>query len=142
MASASGGLQEASIAARFAPSNPSGSVQAGKVIAPPGEIKLYARVSIRASNQTIDFSGSIFECWMNDSCLFIGDVTNSNSISNVTLMNPRGRPMMANGTKAMIDAITNRQIVDEVKFKEGLSKVIDGTVECLNASVWAKAGQP
>ena len=40
------------------------------------------------------------------------------------------------------DAITNRQIVDEVKFKEGLSKVIDGTVECLNASVWAKAGQP
>jgi len=40
------------------------------------------------------------------------------------------------------DAITNRHIVDEVKFKDGLSKVIDGTVECLNASVWAKAGQP
>jgi hypothetical protein len=40
------------------------------------------------------------------------------------------------------DAITNRQIVDEVKFKDGLSKVIDGTVECLNASVWAKPGQP
>ena len=36
------------------------------------------------------------------------------------------------------DAVTNRQIVDEGKFKEGLSKVIDGTVECLNASVWAK----
>ena len=39
---------------------------------------------------------------------------------------------------SMSDAITNRQIVDEAKFKEGLSKVIDGTVECLNASVWAK----
>ena len=38
----------------------------------------------------------------------------------------------------MSDAITNRQIVDETKFKEGLSKVIDGTVECLNASIWAK----
>jgi hypothetical protein len=36
------------------------------------------------------------------------------------------------------DAITNRQIVDEAKFKDGLSKVIDGTVECLNASMWAK----
>ncbi|MBZ5722825.1 MAG: hypothetical protein LAO03_20995 [Acidobacteriia bacterium] len=36
------------------------------------------------------------------------------------------------------DAVTNRQIVDEVKFKEGLSKVIDGTVECLNSSIWAK----
>jgi hypothetical protein len=43
---------------------------------------------------------------------------------------------------SMSDAITNRQIVDEAKFKEGLSKVIDGTVQCLNASVWAKAGQP
>ena len=36
------------------------------------------------------------------------------------------------------DAVTNRQIVDEAKFKDGLGKVIDGTVECLNASVWAK----
>ena len=40
---------------------------------------------------------------------------------------------------SMSDAITNRQIVDETKFKEGLSKVIDGTVECLNASIWDKA---
>jgi hypothetical protein len=39
---------------------------------------------------------------------------------------------------SMTDAITNRQIVDEPKFKEGLSKLIDGTVECLNASIWAK----
>jgi hypothetical protein len=138
--SASGGLQEASIAARFTPSNPSGTSQAGKVIASPGEMKFYSRVSIRASNQTIDFSGSIFECWMNDSCLFVGDPSNSNLISNVTLINPRGRPMVANGTKPMIDAITDREIVDEAKFKSGLSKIIDGTVDCLNASVWAKAG--
>jgi hypothetical protein len=40
---------------------------------------------------------------------------------------------------SMADAVTSRQIVDETKFKEGLSKVIDGTVECLNASIWAKA---
>lgn len=37
------------------------------------------------------------------------------------------------------EAVSNREIVDEVKFKEGLSKVIDGTVECLNASSWARA---
>jgi hypothetical protein len=42
---------------------------------------------------------------------------------------------------SMSEAVTNRQIVDEAKFKDGLSKVIDGTVECLNASVWAQAGQ-
>ena len=40
---------------------------------------------------------------------------------------------------SMSDALTNRQIVDEVKFKEGLEKVIAGIVECLNASTWAKA---
>ena len=73
LSSASGGLQEAAIAARFTPTNPTGTSQSGKVIAPPGEIKLYARVSFRAANQTIDFSGSIFECWMNDTCLFVGD---------------------------------------------------------------------
>jgi len=37
------------------------------------------------------------------------------------------------------EAVANREIVDEEKFKEGLSKVIDGTVECLNASSWARA---
>jgi hypothetical protein len=35
--------------------------------------------------------------------------------------------------------VGNRQIVDQEKFRGGLGKVIDGTIECLNASVWAKA---
>jgi hypothetical protein len=40
---------------------------------------------------------------------------------------------------SMTEAISARQIVDENKFKDGLSKVIDGTVDCLNASIWARA---
>jgi hypothetical protein len=40
---------------------------------------------------------------------------------------------------SMGSAVANRQIVDPEKFKDGLGKVIDGAVECLNASVWAKA---
>ena len=40
---------------------------------------------------------------------------------------------------SMSDAVANRQIVDPEKFKDGLGKVIAGTVECFNASVWAKA---
>ena len=36
------------------------------------------------------------------------------------------------------EAIANRDIVDEGKFKEGMGKIIDGTVQCLNASVWGK----
>jgi hypothetical protein len=101
--SASGGLQEALIAARFTPSNPNGTSQAGKVIAPPGEIKLYARVSVRASDQTVDFSGSIFECGMADSCIYVGDPANSNLFGDITLINPRGRPMVASGTYPMIE---------------------------------------
>jgi hypothetical protein len=40
---------------------------------------------------------------------------------------------------SMADSITSRQIVDEVQFRAGLSTVIDGVVQCLNASAWAKA---
>jgi len=40
---------------------------------------------------------------------------------------------------SMTNSVATRQIVDQEKFKEGLGKVIDGAVECLNASVWAKA---
>ena len=38
------------------------------------------------------------------------------------------------------EALANRQIVDETRFKHGLGLVVDGTVECLNASLWAKPG--
>lgn len=39
---------------------------------------------------------------------------------------------------ATVDAVAAREIVDPPKFREGISKIIDGTVECLNASTWAK----
>ncbi len=40
---------------------------------------------------------------------------------------------------ATVDAVAAREIVDPDKFKDGISKIIDGTVECLNASTWAKS---
>jgi hypothetical protein len=39
---------------------------------------------------------------------------------------------------AMTDAIAAREIIDPVKFKDGISQIIDGTVACLNASTWCK----
>jgi hypothetical protein len=39
---------------------------------------------------------------------------------------------------AMTDAVAAREIIDPVKFKDGISQIIDGTVECLNASTWCK----
>src|ERR1035437_8427493 len=41
---------------------------------------------------------------------------------------------------ATVDAVAAREIVDPEKFKNGVSKIIDGTVDCLNASTWAKGG--
>jgi hypothetical protein len=38
----------------------------------------------------------------------------------------------------LTESVANREIVDELKFKEGLGKIIDGTVECLNASSWSR----
>ena len=36
------------------------------------------------------------------------------------------------------DAVSNKHIADADRFTAGLSAIIDGVVECLNASVWAK----
>lgn len=35
-----------------------------------------------------------------------------------------------------LDAIASKQIADAGKFQDGMSKIVDGVVECLNASVW------
>ncbi len=103
ISSASGGLQEALIAARYVPTNPIGTSQSGMVVVPPRELKAFARVSIRSSNLTVDFSGSILECWMNDTCIFVGDPTNANAFLDITLINPRGRPTVMNGQKPFIE---------------------------------------
>jgi hypothetical protein len=39
---------------------------------------------------------------------------------------------------AMTDAVAAREIIEPEKFKAGISKIVDGTVECLNASTWCK----
>jgi hypothetical protein len=36
------------------------------------------------------------------------------------------------------DAVSTRQIADSGKFTDGLNLIVDGVVQCLNASVWAK----
>ena len=40
---------------------------------------------------------------------------------------------------SITEAVTNKDIADDAKFKDGIGKIIDGVVECLNASAWAKA---
>ena len=51
-----------------------------------------------------------------------------------------GPLMLPGNALATGDAVAAREIVNPEKFREGISKIIDGTVECLNASTWAKGG--
>ena len=39
------------------------------------------------------------------------------------------------------DTLAGKNVVDPNKFNDGLSKVIDGVVQCLNASVWCNKAQ-
>lgn len=104
VSSASAGVQEASIAARFTPTNPKGSTQSGRVVVPPGEYDVFAPISIRASGQTVDFAGSVLNCYTpDDACLFVGEHGPANNFENITLLGPRGRPMMIAGTKPFIE---------------------------------------
>lgn len=41
-------------------------------------------------------------------------------------------------TLSIGEALSARQITDEAKFREGLSKMVDGAVECLSASAWTQ----
>ena len=41
-------------------------------------------------------------------------------------------------TLSIGEALGTRQINDEARFRDGLGKMIDGAVQCLNASTWAK----
>jgi hypothetical protein len=119
--SASGGLQEALIAARFTPTNPTGTSQAGEVIVPPAQFIAYARVSIRSSGMTVDFSGSIVECWMNDSCIFVGDPASSNTFGDITLVSPRGRATIVNGTHPFIEDNSQKTRIFNVSTRVGLN---------------------
>jgi hypothetical protein len=44
----------------------------------------------------------------------------------------------ASAAIGLVDAVASKDVVDQAKFEDGLSKVIDGVVACLNASSWAK----
>ena len=117
--SASAGLQEASVAARYLYQNPpSRSAFGGAVIVPPAEFNIHARVSIRASNQVIDFSGSTFNCDADDTCIFVGDPGNSNLVSDITLINPKGQPMVVKGTKPMIETNSAKTRIFNVSTRQ------------------------
>jgi hypothetical protein len=101
--SASAGIAEASIAARYKPRGaafPSG----GKIIAPAGDIAIYGQLTIKSIGQTVEFTGGTQACYSATTpCVYIGDATNPNLVLDVTLVNFRGRPMVVGGMQPMVE---------------------------------------
>lgn len=122
LSSASSGLQEASIAAGWRNSVAPYSTSGGKVIAPPGEFRIYAPVSFLTSAQTVDFSGSMFECWVaEDACLKVGLSSNYNITLSVTLLNPRGRPTQPHGQQTMIAVYGQKTRIENLMTMAGVA---------------------
>ncbi len=117
--SASSGLQEALIAARFAPRDFPNTFPSGRVIVPPGEFDAYARVSIRASNIEVDFSGSIIDCWMDDTCIFAGDPVHSGKYLDISVVGPSGRPMVKGGQHPFLEVNAMKTRVFNVSLRLG-----------------------
>jgi hypothetical protein len=45
---------------------------------------------------------------------------------------------LVSSSLSLADAASAKQIADAPKFTAGLSLIVDGVVECFNASLWAK----
>jgi len=119
--SASGGIQEASIAARFSPTNPTGTSQSGRVVVPPGEYDVFAPISIRASGQTVDFEGAVLNCHtLDDACVFVGEHGSSSIFEDVTLIGPRGRPMTFGGVEPFIEVNAQQTRIFNVSTRAAL----------------------
>jgi hypothetical protein len=68
-----------------------------------------------------------------------GNATQLQSVNVDSTVPTLGQVLFSDGSKWKPQAVSNKDIVDEGKFKDGIGKIIDGSVDCLNASVWAKA---
>jgi hypothetical protein len=120
LGSASSGLQEASVAARIEPADPKARPEGGKVVVSPGvDLDLRARVTIRSSYQTIDFSGAAFNCYVDDVCIMVGDSAKSIMFLNVTLIAPSGRPRVVGGTHPMIEVNAQKTRILDVTTRAG-----------------------
>src|SRR5581483_2864898 len=80
------------------------------------------------SIQTIDFTGSILECYVDDSCLFVGDPTSSTAFTDVTLISPRGRPMVTNGTKPFLEVNAQKTRIENVTLRLPATGATFGTI--------------
>ncbi len=111
--------------------------------------KIYSTVFLNTKSTMFSGYGSLVQCFTRNACIIDGNYLGTNGLFNSIESLLCGKSGVEKKDAAMsflesalqtIDAVAAREIVDPEKFKDGISKIIDGTVECLNASTWAKSG--
>jgi hypothetical protein len=112
----------------------------------------YVGVGVAGAADNLVFANMESDGMVPAGALPFGFYVNATNPTNIQLLNDEGLFGSKSGSEkkdaamsflesalSTIDAVAAREIVDAEKFKNGISKIIDGTVECLNASTWAKS---
>ena len=108
--SATDGVQEASIDAVMGNTNTQISRE---VMIDPGIHRFRARLSIRGSGMTIVASGAVITCAMNDTCIMLGDPSNSNMFSRIVLRGLRVAAGVSNGTWPAVEDNANGSEIED-----------------------------
>ncbi len=110
ISSATDGIQEAIIDAVM----PNSSGKISRIVRiGPGNHPLMARLSIRASSVTVTSSGAVLTCNMSDTCIMMGDPSNSNAFNQIVLQGFRVSAGVKNGVwPAVEDNATHSEIHD------------------------------
>ena len=114
---ATAGLQEAIIDA-VVPGSSFSSIPRPVVIN-PGEYLLRARLSVRASNMSVTSFGAILDCSMSDTCVMLGDPSNTDMFTRTTVKGLSFRPGVINGTYSAIEDNSNGSEISVVTQVRG-----------------------
>jgi hypothetical protein len=118
LGSATQGVQEAVNDSVFKGS----SGQTGRsVLIDPREYLFHARLSIRASSVTVSASGATIACAMNDTCVMLGDPSNSNLFNAITIQGLRLRAGVSKGTWPAIEDNANGSAITNVAAVNALN---------------------
>ena len=109
--------------------------------------KVYATVFLNSKSAFLSGYGALVQCFTRTACIIDGNYVGSNGqFSGIEgLLDGRSGAEKKDAAMtflesalATVDAVAARGIVNPEKFRWGISKIIDGTVDCLNSSTWAK----
>ena len=110
---------------------------------------VYSPIFLNARKTSLSGYGAMLQCFTRAACLINGNYLGSSGLFNGIeglFGNKSGSEKkdaamsFLENALATVDAVAAREIVEPEKFRSGISKIIDGTVECLNATTWAKSG--